>query len=169
MKKLTDKLFQDFWRIDGARFKASMVDSPTYVLQNGAYPPRLLLVKLPSFIVPGTTIKNARGDIFLLLQYPTTQAGCKSFRAVQATESFKWERRIDIIDTVSQMPKSYTIDPKGTLYGTYQNLAGDKFEGFTISKKSFWTGQSVSVNDLVDDCPVIKVQEAFGAYLVTVR
>lgn len=163
MKKLTDKLFQDFWRIDGVRFRASMVDS------SESNAPRMMLMKNPCFVNPGETIKNGHEEVFLLLQYPTIRAGYKTFRAIQATETFDWVRRVDEIDPVSQMSKSESLSNMGKLYGTYQNIGSDKFQGYEVSKKRFWTGQDVRLEDIIEGCPVIAIEESLGAKLVTIR
>lgn len=74
-------------------------------------------------VQPGTVIRTPGGLLFMLQALgPSEQMGgtFKSFRLFQATHYLPWQRRIETIDTVTQMNKDGGLASLGMIYCSYE-------------------------------------------------
>lgn len=165
MRQLTNKLFSEFQRMDGARFFAFLsttAQSPT----KDQIPYRTMVVKSRGIVSCGSVVQAPGGAKMLLLETSNDFEGCEAYRTAHVTRAYAWMRRLTTTDPVSKVKKDQGLQAIGTLYCYFEKPEVSMFEGSKDTKYRILTGENVQPGDVIDGKNVKRVYAAMGVKAV---
>lgn len=165
MPKLTNRLFTEMRRLDGARFLAFLsttAQAPT----KDQVPYRTLVVKSAGILRPGDIVEAAGGRKMLLLETSRDHEWAEAYRAAYVSGSYAWERRGVETDPVSKVKRDTGMQPIGTIYAYFEKPEVIMFEGSKETKYRILTGEDVQPGDTIDGKSVKRVYGAMGVKAV---
>lgn len=168
MRPLSNRLFKEFRRLDGARFMAflsSTAQAPT----KDQMPYRVLVVRSKGLVGPGTVVQAPGGDKLLVLEYSTDQDWSEAYRAAYVPKAYRWQRRSVVTDPVSLVKRDSGMTEMGELWAYMEKPEVVMFEGSSDTKYRLLTGEDVKAGDLIDGKTVKRVYAAMGVKAVEVE
>lgn len=165
MRRLNNRLFESFRRLDGARFLANLAplaEAPT----KDQLPYRKLMVKSPGIARVGIVVVDPGGRKILLLETAPDLAWAEAYRAAYVSQEYPWKRRITVVDPVSKVKRDAGMADMGLIYAYFEKPESIMFEGAAQTKYRFLTGQDVISGDVIDGRNVKRVYEAMGVKVV---
>lgn len=162
--KATDRLQQQFKRLDGALFKASLTNTPKGGQhENSSY--RILFTNKPCFVKVGDVVKTPGGEKLILLQHPSDASEVASFKAAYVSKEETWFRTPKVLDTVSKVMKDGTPVSMGILYVNFDMPHDVPVGVLSDTRYRFITGQDVKVGDKIGTLIVKTLYNVSGVKL----
>jgi hypothetical protein len=166
MPELSEGLFTEMRRIDGAKFRGHLLPSVGVNTKEKA-PYRVLHIRTPTFIESGNTIKTFHGEVLILMEHPDDFGWVKSFKGAYAKDHLVWLRPQVTMHPVAHVKQATgTFTDMGKLYVNMDTPEELKIEGISDTKYRFITGQDVQVNDRIGEFTVLRVVDSLGVKVV---
>lgn len=168
MRPLTNNLFSEFRRLDGARFHAFLsttAQAPT----KDQVPYRTLVVKSKGIVRPGNVIQAPGGDKILLLETSNDYPWAESYRAAYVSKAYAWKRRVVLTDPVSKVKRDNGVQDMGVIYAYFEKPEVIIFEGSKETKYRLLTGEDVQAGDTIDGRTVKRVYDTMGVKAVEIE
>lgn len=164
--RVPESLLSTFTKIGGGRFRGFLT-APAIGNTATLQPLRLLHVPRPCNVVRAcAVVTDPQGTKFLLMDSPQGMVDTWSFRAVQVSQEYSWERKFKGKDPVSGMERDNGSVDMGVIYAYLENPVEVSLERLTETRYQFYTGQDVQVGDTVSGKAVKQVSKVLGVNLV---
>lgn len=166
MKKLTEKLFREYRRVDGLRFLAYLTDSSLGNSQVQKVPFRMLVVRSPVLVEVKDLVEGPHGEKILLMEHPSDNDYVRNFKAGFCRDALPWSRMTSIVDPVTGFQRDEVEQSLGVVYVNLDTPVEETTLGLMDTEYRFLTGQDVKVRDKVGDKIVKRVVNILGVKLV---
>lgn len=168
MKTPTNRLFQEFRLLNGSKFHGQLTEAATYISTSKS-PKRMFIAKTPTIVQVGDVISTPYGSEVLLMHYPKSTTYSEHFIAVHVNDSVSWKRPVKIIDPVAKVMRDAGETDMGLLHLTLEQMEDVSIEKMHVSAFSFYTGQDVQLDDIVDGKIVSHIRQVFGVKFVSTK
>jgi hypothetical protein len=165
MRATSNRLFEVFRRLDGARFMAllgPLAEAPT----KDQMPYRKLMVKSPGIASIGAIVVDPGGRKILLLETAPDFAWAEAYRVAYVSHQYAWKRRVVVTDPVSKVKRDTGLSDMGLIYAYFEKPEAIMFQGTSETKYRFLTGQDVVSGDIIDGRNVKRVYDVMGVKAV---
>lgn len=168
MRRLSNRLFEVYRRIDGVKFHGYLTRPPMSQTKN-KLPKRILMVKLPSTVRVGDVVVSPNGSKMILMQHPDHTVGMNMFQVAAVTQEYTWERPVKIMDPVARVLRDNGYQNLGTIYGSMEHLDDLSMEQMIIHQYQILTGQPVQPDDRIGGKIVENIRVVLGVNLVELK
>jgi hypothetical protein len=174
LQKADDRFMHRFQVIEGGSgYFYGIIDEP----RQGAVPVyqfvtdrRLLRVNPGVPISSGMIIKTPNESVFIVAKHGDAEEIFDSFRLVEPTGQYLWQKRGKTVDPVTNLPRDTGLVSQGQMWGSYEPAATEMFDRqirSSFETGRFVTNRPVAVDDIVDGKRVARSDLQLGLYVLT--
>lgn len=165
MRPVSDRLMQDYQRLDGCRFRAFLSEAKLSGTRD-VVPYRLFMTRKPPVVKVGDVVCQRGTARFILMEQPEEFEWARTFRATHISKGYEWKRPVKELDPVAKVSRDTgRIVPLGNIYVNFEKALLEEMIGFKDVSYRFITGQPVQVGDIVGDRVVKTIIEVLGVYV----
>jgi hypothetical protein len=169
LQKADDRFMHHMTIIEGGsgKFKA-IIDEPV----QGSIPAyqfttarRVLRVNPGTPVKSGQVIQTKNNTIFMLGDLGQSESIFDSYRLIEITGRYTWQRRGKTFDLVTQLEQDTGLLPVGMLWGSYEPGTLEAFDRqvrASFETARFITNQPVKLDDIVAGKRVTRVDDQLG-------
>lgn len=166
MKRLTQRLYQEYTRVDGLRVMGFIATAALGNSQVQKVPFRLFVVRNPTLVNIGDVIMTQYDEKIILLEHPSDNEFEQNFKAAFTRTAFDWVRPMVLKDPVTGFEKDTVDVPMGKIYANFDTPLEDRTLTMSDTEYRFLTGSDVKVRDKVGGKLVQRVERVLGVNLV---
>lgn len=166
MKRLTQRLFQEFKRVDGLLVLGFIATAEMGNSQTQKTPFRLFVTRNPTLVNIGDVIITQYDEKIILLEHPANNEFEQNFKAAFTRTAFDWVRPIVLKDPVTGFERDTVDAPMGKVYANFDTPLEDRTLTLSETEYRFLTGSAVQPRDKVGGKIVKRVEQVLGVNLV---